>query len=117
MAENTAVFEVKQYMIIWRQAETRQFGDVDVVLNAMVRCIGDEYTMDVLFVAEGSDYPEPQIDLANKKGFMFMPVARIRAFVDTLRNESPIFGHLRADKPEWTSITTTQEPVGEGETR
>jgi hypothetical protein len=49
-----------------------------------------------------------------KKGYMFMPIADIMAFVDTVRNEKPIFAHLRGDKPEWTSVTTSKEPVGEG---
>ncbi|MFN8376659.1 MAG: hypothetical protein U0694_27780 [Anaerolineae bacterium] len=30
------------------------------------------------------------------------------------RNEKPIFAHLRGDKPEWMSVTTSKEPVGEG---
>ena len=109
------VFEVKQYMVIWRQVETRDFNGVEVKIRGMVRCIGDEYSMDVVFVAEGSPYPEPIIDEEKKKGYMFMPVSDMGVFVDTLRNEKPIFGHLRQDRPEWTSITTTQEPVGEGE--
>jgi hypothetical protein len=46
---------------------------------------------------------------------MFMPYRDIGILVDILRNEKPIYAHLRADRPEWTSITTTKEPVGEGE--
>lgn len=108
-------FEIKQYMVIWRQEEHRDFNGTTVVIRAMVRCTGDEYAMDVVFVAPGSAYPAPIFDADNKKGYMFMPISDLPAFVDILRNESPIFGHLRADRPEWTSVTTTQEPVGEGE--
>jgi hypothetical protein len=32
-----------------------------------------------------------------------------------LRNEKPVYAHLRGDRPEWTSVTTGKEPVGEGE--
>jgi len=109
------VFEIKNYMIIWRQLERRDFDGVEVEIRGMVRCLGDEYTMDVVFVAPESAYPEPIFDEENKKGFMFMPVSDLPVFVDTLRNEKPIFGHLRGDRPEWTSVTTSQEPVGEGE--
>jgi hypothetical protein len=109
------VFEVKNYMIIWRQQEERTFGDVTVKMRGMVRCSGDEFSMDVIFYAPDSEYPQPIFDEANKKGFMFMPVSDLLTFVDTLRNEHPIYGHLRGDRPEWTSITTSQEPVGEGE--
>jgi hypothetical protein len=35
-------------------------------------------------------------------------------WIDVLRYEKPIYGHLRGDRPSWTSITTTNEPVGEG---
>ena len=109
------VFEIKQYMVIWRQVEKREFNGVDVKIRGLVRCIGDEYSMDVVFVAEDSPYPDPIIEEDNKKGYMFMPMRDMLAFVDILRNEKPIFGHLRDDRPEWTSVTTTQEAVGEGE--
>jgi hypothetical protein len=114
---NTAVFEVKQYMVIWRQAEKRVFGDDEVTIRGIVRCIGDQHTMDVLFLAPGSPFPDPIFDQAGSKGYMFMPISDIAPFVDILRNEKPIYGHLRGDRPEWTSVTTAQEAVGEGEGR
>ncbi|MFW5748322.1 MAG: hypothetical protein ACOCYT_01780 [Chloroflexota bacterium] len=109
------VFEVKSYMVIFRQEEIREFDGTSVTIRTMVRCTGDEYTMDVIFYAPGSPYPAPVIDLDNKKGYMFMPMSDLPAFVDILRNEKPVYAHLRSDRREWTSITTTQEPVGEGE--
>jgi hypothetical protein len=109
------VFEIKHYMIIWRQLETRQFDNVSVKIRGMVRCSGDEYSMDIVFVTPDSAIPDPIFDQEKKKGYMFLPVADMLSFIDTLRNEKPIFGHLRGDRPEWTSITTSQEPVGEGE--
>lgn len=112
---NSAVFEIKQYMVIWRQLETREFDGIQVQLRGMVRCIGDEYSMDVLFVVPDSEVPQPIFDEEKKKGYMFMPISDLPGFVDILRNEHPIFGHLRGDRPEWTSVTTSQEPVGEGE--
>jgi hypothetical protein len=113
---NTHIFEIKTYMIIWRQMEIRNIGGVMVNIRGIVRCSGDDgYVMDVIFVSEESDYPEPIYEVENKKGFLFMPISDMLAFVDTLRNESPIYGHLRGDKPEWMSVTTSQELVGEGE--
>jgi len=114
-ANNSALFEVKQYMVILRQLEIMNFQGTDVNLRGIVRCLGDEYTLDVYFLEEGSAFPAPTIDLANKKGFMFMPFRDIGTLVDILRNEGPIYAHLRGDRPEWTSITTTKEGVGEGE--
>lgn len=116
MAGNdSAVFEIKQYMIIWRQMEPRSFGGVSAKIRAIVRCSGAEYKMDVFFLAPDSPYPPPVFQPGEKKGYMFMPISDIMPFVDMLRNESPVFGHLRGDKPEWTSVTTSNEPVGEGE--
>lgn len=112
---DSVVFEIKQYMVIWRQREMRDINGVQVAIRGMVRCIGDEYTMDVVFHTPDSVVPDPIFEVENKKGYMFMPISDIGNLVDILRNEHPMFGHLRADRPEWTSVTTSQEPVGEGE--
>ncbi len=112
---DSVVFEIKHYMVIWRQLEVREFSGVAVGIRGMVRCIGDEYTMDVIFYAPDSPIPDPIFEVEKKKGFMFMPISDIGIFVDILRNEHPVFGHLRTDRPDWTSVTTSQEPVGEGE--
>jgi len=112
---DSAVFEIKQYMVIWRQLESRDFDGTEVLIRGMVRCTGDEYSMDVIFVDPASNVPQPIFDVEKNKGFMFLPIADMMAFIDILRNEKPIFGHLRRDRPEWTSVTTSQEPVGEGE--
>ncbi len=113
--ENVQIFEIKQYMVIFRQAEQRLFNDTEVIIRGMVRCTGDEYSMDVVFYGNESDYPDPIYDIENHKGYMFMPMSDMMIFIDILRNEKPIYGHLRGDRPEWTSVTTSQEPVGEGE--
>jgi hypothetical protein len=120
-ATDSVMFEIRQYMVIWRQMEVRDFGGTSVNIRGIVRCSGSEaqsgenYSMDVIFFAPDSAYPAPIFDVASKKGYLFMPITDIAAFVDILRNEAPIYGHLRLDKPEWMSITTSQEPVGEGE--
>ena len=109
------VFEIKEYMTVWRQLELQNFGGVTIRVRALVRCTGGEYTLDVNFLAPDSTFPEPVYDAANKKGYMFMNISDIGPFVDMLRNEKPVYGHLRGDRPEWTSVTTGKEPVGEGE--
>jgi hypothetical protein len=114
MAENFKMFEIETYMVIWRQLELREISGEEVQIRAMVRCSGEGYTLDVIFVAPDSPMPNPTFDEEKKKGQMFMPIADIAAFVDVLRNEKPIYGHLRNDRPDFTSVTTRQEPVGEG---
>lgn len=115
MTMEAKVFEIKEYMIVWRQLELLDFDRVTAKIRALVRCTGGEYTMDVYFLAEDSPFPNPGYDVSNKKGHMFLNIRDIAAFVDMLRNEKPVYGHLRGDRPEWTSVTTGKEPVGEGE--
>ncbi len=119
--QRVAVFEIKNYMVIWRQLEERAFAGVSARIRGLVRCSGvgaadqGDYRLDVYFLAPDSDMPEPQVDIGNRRGAIFMPISDIYAFVDILRNEKPIFGHLRGDYPQWTSVTTTNEPVGTGD--
>ncbi|MBC8098919.1 MAG: hypothetical protein H7Y11_05715 [Armatimonadetes bacterium] len=119
----SVVFEIKQYMVIWRQLEQREIHGTTVAIRGIVRCSGVEpksgepYALDVMFLAPDSAFPAPIFEVENKKGYLFMPISDLSAFVDILRNESPIYGHLRGDRPDWMSVTTTQEPVGEGEHR
>lgn len=113
--EQTAIFEVKEYMVILRQLEVMDFAGQEIRLRGIVRCHGTEHTLDVYFLDEASAFPEPSIDIEKKKGFLFLPFRDLPVLVDILRNEHPIYAHLRADRPQWTSITTTKEPVGEGE--
>ncbi|MDQ7025178.1 MAG: hypothetical protein Q9P01_03105 [Anaerolineae bacterium] len=116
-----AVFEIKNYMVIFRQLEERDFDGVIAQIRGLVRCTGigtqdnSDYRLDVYFLSSDSDYPAPQVNLEDKQGSIFMPVDNMMMFVDVLRNEKPIFGHLRADNPNWTSVTTTNEPVGAGD--
>lgn len=109
------VFEIKEYMVVWRQLELMNVAGVTARVRALVRCTGGEYTLDVFFLAEDSPFPDPAFDSANKKGYMYLNISDIGPFVDMLRNEKPVYGHLRGDRPEWTSVTTGKEPVGEGE--
>ncbi len=116
MAEGQiAVFEIKEYVIVLRQLEFQNFHGIDIKLRGIVRCFGDDYNLDIYFLNDDSNYPKPLFIPDEKRGFMFVPLQYMPMYVDLLRNEKPLFAHLRGDKPEWTSITTTKEPVGEGE--
>jgi hypothetical protein len=116
-----ALFEIHEYMVIFRQLEERDFNGVRAKIRGIVRCSGTapntetQYRLDVYFLTLDSPVPMPQIDLTNNSGVIFMPSADMSTLIDVLRNEKPIYGHLRGDRPEWTSITTGNERVGEGE--
>lgn len=116
-----AVFEIKEYMVIFRQLEERDFEGVVARIRGLVRCTGvgisdsAEHRLDVFFLAEDSAVPEPVVNLAERVGAIFLPIRDMSTFVDILRNEKPIYGHLRADNPQYTSVTTNNEPVGAGD--
>lgn len=117
----SVIFEIKHYQISWRQLERRAVGGQTALVRAQIKCTGiepqtrTEYTLDVVFLAPDSPVPPPSFNASEHKGAMYMPIADIHAFVDMLRNEKPIFGHLYDDKPDWVSVTTTKEPVGSAE--
>jgi hypothetical protein len=116
-----AVFELKEYMIIFRQLEVVDFNGIKARVRSIVRCSGkglqndETYRLDIYFLSADSPYPEPIVNLAERVGTIFMPVADMTVFIDVLRNEKPLYGHLRADHPAWTGITTTNEPIGAGD--
>lgn len=117
----SVIFEIKHYQVSWRQLERRDIGGQQVLIRGLVRCTGVEpqtkveYTLDVLFLAPDSPIPTPSYNAGERKGAMFMPISDMSAFVDILRNEKPIFGHLYDDRPDWFSVTTNKEPVGSAE--
>ena len=112
----SAIFEIHEYMVVLRQLELMDFGGEEIQLRGIVRCLGDDGAMlDVYFLEEDSVFPEPVVDLEQRKGTLFLPFRDIGVLVDILRNEKPLYAHLRRDRLSWTSITTSREPVGEGE--
>jgi len=115
-----AVFEIKHYMVIWRQVELRDFDGVQAQIRGLVRCSGSDsdgqsYRLDVYFLTADSPSPAPQVEIAQRRATLFMPVNDLPPLVDILRNEKPVYGHLRGDRPEWTSIITKDQPVGTGD--
>ena len=40
--QRVAVFEIKNYMVIWRQLEEREFDGVTARIRGLVRCTGVE---------------------------------------------------------------------------
>jgi hypothetical protein len=114
--------EVKFYQISWRQIEKRKVGDQEVLVRAQVRCTGappraegEEHTLDVVFVAPESPMPPPSYQAAERRAAMYLPIADLMAFVDTLRNEKPIYAFLDDTRLDNFTVMTNKEPVGEGE--
>jgi len=114
-AGGSDIFEIREYMVVLRQLERMDVEGQEILLRGIVRCLGDDAMLDVYFLEEGSPFPQPQVDLEGRKGTIYLPFRDIAVLVDLLRNEKPVYAHLRSDRLAWTSITTNREPVGEGE--
>ena len=113
--KRVAVFEIKNYMVIWRQLEVREFANVTAPnsragalhgggcgrgRNLPARCLFSWRTT--------APYLIHRWISPTGAAPIFMSISDIHAFVDILRNEKPIYGHLREDNPQWTSVTTTK---------
>lgn len=110
-----AIFEVKKYIVALRQLEERVVDGETIRIRAIVTCLGENYSMEIYFLTPDSYFPTPTYDDERDTGYMYMPIDDLPKVVDLLRNEKPIYAHARGDKPEWSGITTSAEPVGEGE--
>jgi hypothetical protein len=59
--------------------------------------------------------PAPVCNWAGNVGAVFVPFAQMPVYVDIVRNEGPVYARLDSDHPETMCLTTSEEPVGEGE--
>ena len=91
-------------MVIWRQLEEREFAGVNA-LNSRAGALqwrrhgrpgklspGCLFSVDRIALCRRRKWKS-----ADRRGAIFMSIGEIHAFVDILRNEKPIFGHLRGD--------------------
>lgn len=110
----SARFEVKNYQITMGADLPSIESGRDVKVCAIIGCYGDDYKLMINFVAENEGQPKSVYDAEKKTGAIFLPISRLAAYVDLLRNEKPLFVHLN-DKVEWITLGTGHEPTGEGE--
>lgn len=113
--------ELKFYQTSWRQQERRTVDGKEILVRAQVRSTGtpvksdEEHTLDIVFLAPESPVPSPWFNAAERKAALYLPISDLMAFVDTLRNEKPIYAFLDDARPDLISVLTNKEPVGEGE--
>lgn len=69
----------------------------------------------IYFAAPGSAMAPPRYFPDSKFGSINVPVDEMQNYVDLVRNEKPLFVYMNSDKPEWNSVSTSQEPPGEEE--
>lgn len=118
MAERI-IFEVKEYDIqIGREASVN-IGGREVKFPAHIVCrgklSGKEYYVTIYCVHDGSPMPDNIVREEGRNGLIFVPKWQYEWFVDLLRNESPVYCYLFPPRPNLSCLSTSREPVGEGE--
>ncbi len=108
-------FEIKTYQITVGTDLLSIVTDEEATIEAIVGCYGDDHQLMINFVKDGETIPSSSFDVDKKIGTMFKPLSQMPIIVDILRNEKPLFAKVNSDKPNWNSISTGHEPVGEGE--
>lgn len=109
-------FMVSSYQVKLGQAMSSTWSEVDIKARGVISCHGEGHKFIAYFLAEDSPVPDPVYKVNDKVGTIFLPFADMPPFIDLLRNEKPIYAYMNSDKPQWNSIGTSLEPVGEEET-
>lgn len=107
-------FEVKNYQV--KLSYELSGGGGGPKTRAYLACLGDDgYRFVIYFAAPGSAMAPPRYFPETKFGSINVPINEMANYVDLVRNEKPVYAYLNSDKPEWNSISTSNEPVGEEE--
>jgi len=112
----TRSFQIKSYSYKLGDKMSATFGGTTIKIRGVVSAMGDD-NQRVLgyFLSDDSPVPAPTTTIGGKWGPVFLPKELMGQWVDMLRNEKPVYGYINTDHPEWTSISTKSEPVGEEE--
>jgi hypothetical protein len=108
-------FPVEYYTITLGHALTATWGGTEIRARGIVSCFGGDHRFIAYFLTDDSPVARPVYITTNRVGAIFLPFREMAPFVDLLRNEKPIYAYLNSDTPQWNSLRTTQEPVGEEE--
>jgi len=106
-------FEISNYVV--KLGQNLSFLTGGKKCSGYISCQGQTERLIILFIAEGEVISSPTTVPNLSYGTIHIPIKEMPNYVDLLRNEAPIYGYLNSDNPEWNSITTSNEDVGEGE--
>lgn len=112
----TKTFVVQRYKVGLGHAMSATWGGKKIKARGYITCYGHDHRFIIYFLTDDSPVPDPVYVVENKVGAIFLPFKEMGPFVDIMRNEKPIYAYINSDKPEWNSIKTSKEPVGEEET-
>ena len=86
-----------------------------VTFRGYIVCYGSDHTFALYFLTDDSFVPNPSYKPDYKRGTIYLPHSEFMRYIDLVRNEKPIYAYLNEENPEWNSLKTAKEPVGEEE--
>lgn len=115
MASKT--FEVASYVLNMGFKNGATWGGVAIQIQGYVACTGKDRSRFIVYGLHPSSPvpPAPVYNVAGNVGAIFVPFAEISKYVDIVRNEKPVYANLNSDNPNWMGLSTSPEPIGEGE--
>lgn len=110
-------FEVKNYVLNMGHKNTAIWSGVTIQIQGYVACYGADGSRFIVYgLHPSSPVPAaPVYNIAGNVGAIFVPIERLSQYVDLVRNEKPVYASLNSDNPNWMSLATSNEPIGEGE--
>ena len=109
-------FAVTTYEVGMGYKNTATWSGVNIITQGHLLCnSADGFRFIVYGLHPSSPVPAPVYIEANKVGAIFIPFVELHNYVDLVRNEKPIYAYLNSVSPNWNSLRTSAEPVGEQE--
>jgi hypothetical protein len=110
-------FAVDHYKLNAGFKNTAIWGGIGILIQGYVACYSSKGERLIVYGLHPSSLvpPAPVCNWAGNVGAVFVPFREMHAYVDIVRNEKPVYARLDTDHPEWMGLTTSNEPLGEGE--
>jgi hypothetical protein len=100
--------EVKSYQVELKSAHVNTFAHIHC------QC-ADGWTVHIQFIITDGTIPACSTQLRNKIAMIRARPEHFPYYLDLLRNEKPLYMRLSDDAPDTNTLTTSNEPVGDGE--
>lgn len=110
-------FAVTKYVLNSGFKNTASWGGTTILIQGYLACYGAARERLIVYGLHPASPvpPAPVCNWAGNVGAIFVPFSDLSAYVDIVRNEKPVYARLDSDRPDWMSLSTSTEPVGEGE--
>jgi len=109
-------FKINSYKIKLGGRISATFGVTPLNAYGIISCIGSaDQRVIAYFLQDDSLVPSPAVTGEGKCGNIFLPKEMMAVWIDMLRNEKPLYGYINTEIPKLTTVSSSNEPVGEEE--